>query len=503
MWAAGVFPLAPYDLKLHYSYLLEPYHLLHPIVVDSLSSETHDITRTYTQTVMGTQLMAIIPPHSCRGASQITAVPPPLALSTSPFSTMRHNIRKTYQLLPRMVGTSNGCSDKCDCAGGGNDALTALRGGWRVGAWSQGAAGVGHGGSKGLESRLLLLVWEDTKESSYSKSGEREKWGTHGKGHVRKLVKTQESRLILTSSSWNAIDDGSGANQDTHLRPSHFSAFPPRMAAVNSSGPIAYVVGPHLAGSSVGALFTGVIAHQFVRYLSEYPDEPVYRRAYVYIAVLISMASAALQFAMSWEKIINGVQLLGNPDLPMTGSSCMIAAFLALYVQAFYLHRLFLLSCRNWWLVAFLGTILFLAFLLSLVAVGVRLRPSASNETTLLLYNVYFSVLLGGDILLTLITVGYLVYFRKQVLPQSAGLYKSVILVVFQSAAPATLWMSVQYAFCVAFPNTPSAPFARVTATLGMNLVLNKLWAISLLATLNSRPKRTKSVDEVLSELRH
>ncbi|KAF7288910.1 hypothetical protein MIND_01407000 [Mycena indigotica] len=272
------------------------------------------------------------------------------------------------------------------------------------------------------------------------------------------------------------------------------------MAAAIPTNIFSYLVGPHLAGASVGAVFLGVVFHQFSKYLSSCSDEPLYRRVYVCIAVFLTTGSAALEFAMSWEKIILAKEFLGDPDLQMTGTSSMSvlnAAFIAIYVQSFYLHRLFMLSKRNWYLVAFLGTVLLLAFALSLAAVGVRLRPAASDAsdtpTTLLLYNIHFAVILVGDLLLTLTTVGYLVYYRKKVLPQSAGLFKSLIIVVFQSAAPATFWIVIEFAFCVAFPNRPFAPFARVTATLGMNLVLNKLWAISLLATLNSRRKTSIS----------
>ncbi|KAF7288915.1 hypothetical protein MIND_01407700 [Mycena indigotica] len=255
-------------------------------------------------------------------------------------------------------------------------------------------------------------------------------------------------------------------------------------------GIIDYSLGPHLAGASVAALFTGVLLHQFTKYLTYSTDEPLYRRIYVYIAVFVTVGTSGLEFATSWERIILGAEFFGYPDLPMTGSGSMITAFLAIYVQSFYLHRLFLLSKRNWYLVTFLGTILVTAFALSLAAVGRRLVPRPTdNATSLLLYNVHLAFILTGDILLSSTTVGYLVYYRKKVLPSSAGLFMSLILITFQSAAPATLWIIVEFAFSIAYPNPPSVPFARVSAAIGMNLVLAKLWAISLLGTLNSRPK--------------
>ncbi|KAF7288883.1 hypothetical protein MIND_01404200 [Mycena indigotica] len=258
-----------------------------------------------------------------------------------------------------------------------------------------------------------------------------------------------------------------------------------------SSESAAYVIGPQLVGWSLGAVLTGVVGYQFVKYLSTFPEEPLHLRAYVVFLIIATLATAILDFMQNWYKLILGEGFFGHPDLPIAASHSIIIAFITFYVQAFYLHRLYLLSKHNWPLVGLLATLLFAAFALSLTAVSRRLLPTATDEDdnakSLLLYNIHIAFILVGDILLTLTTVGYLVYYRKQVLPLSAGLFTALIRATFQSAAPATLCIIIQFALSLTYPNPPFAPFARVSAGIGLNMVLSKLWAMSLLGTLNSR----------------
>ncbi|KAF7309274.1 hypothetical protein MIND_00297700 [Mycena indigotica] len=264
------------------------------------------------------------------------------------------------------------------------------------------------------------------------------------------------------------------------------------MFPVTSSRSAAYVLGPQLTGACIGALLTGVIAHQFSRYIVRYPAERRGLRAYVGLLMLGTVATTVLDFLGSWQKIVLGAVFFGTPDIQITGSNSMLPAFLAIYVQSFYLHRLYRLSNRNWPLVGLLTGLLVLAFSFSIAAVSGRLTPTAmaaaDNAKSLRLYNLHLAFILVGDFLLTLTTVGYLIYYRKRVLPRGASLMTTLIRVTFQSAAPATCCVIVEFAISISFPNPAYAPVARVSAAVGTNMALSKLWAVSLLGTLNSRP---------------
>ncbi|KAJ7609726.1 hypothetical protein DFH06DRAFT_1344260 [Mycena polygramma] len=65
------------------------------------------------------------------------------------------------------------------------------------------------------------------------------------------------------------------------------------------------------------------------------------------------------------------------------------------------------------------------------------------------------------------------------------GVLNALIRLTFQTAAPATVCAFIGFVFSLTFPNV--VPHARVVGTLASNVILPKLYAFSMMWTLNAR----------------
>ncbi|KAJ7063935.1 hypothetical protein C8F01DRAFT_1129909 [Mycena amicta] len=253
----------------------------------------------------------------------------------------------------------------------------------------------------------------------------------------------------------------------------------------------AYVCGPMFIGTCIELLLEGVVLSQFVRYFTTSNRDPVPLRAYVGVLALLSTVGSILVFVLLWQRLFihfGTVYYFSESDGHLVTTVSLLIAFVVMYVQGFYLHRLFHLSKRNWFLVLPIGCILFIAFLMVFLADMYGLIGGFAVESRIIMfYSIYFPTVFAGDVILTLSTAGYLLHFRNSVLPQTAGVLTTLIRITFQTAAPATCCILVNFIISLTFPQPPNVPFARSFASTGVNIILPKFWVISLLWTLNAR----------------
>ncbi|KAJ7635561.1 hypothetical protein DFH06DRAFT_1303074 [Mycena polygramma] len=212
-----------------------------------------------------------------------------------------------------------------------------------------------------------------------------------------------------------------------------------------------------LVGSCLDLLLQGVLLSQFMNYYTWCTDERGLRIAVAGLAVLTILKS------------IQSLQA-GNP---------LMVGIIGLYVQCFFCFRLRVIS-KTWYVAAPILSLFLLAFLSSFVAT--YYITTAENSPIKIWFAVHLSTVFVGDVVLFCTTAFFLLKSKQNVLPQTVNLINALIRLTFQTAAPAAL--------CACF----NLIFSQVTVTSGPSLVstafnmpLPKLYAISMMWTLNAR----------------
>ncbi|KAJ6475141.1 hypothetical protein C8R47DRAFT_1293753 [Mycena vitilis] len=210
-----------------------------------------------------------------------------------------------------------------------------------------------------------------------------------------------------------------------------------------------------LIGSCLDLLLQGVLLSQFVNYYTWYTDERGLRIAVAGLAVLTILKSVQ-SFAVKWIMFI-----------PYFGD----------------LHGAILLNYTTWWQA---GNPLMAIFrccgphsTTPPPTTSRGQRTALSKFGSLSIYGTVFV----GDVVLSFSTA-FLLKSKQNVLPHTLNLINALIRLNFQTAAPAALWPSACF----------NLIFSQVTVTSGASLVstafnmpLPKLYAISMMWTLNAR----------------
>ncbi|KAJ6562534.1 hypothetical protein B0H19DRAFT_1260104 [Mycena capillaripes] len=251
-----------------------------------------------------------------------------------------------------------------------------------------------------------------------------------------------------------------------------------------------YLIGPWLIGTCIELVFQGIISTQFVKYFTRYRDDPLALKVFVGGLVLLTYALSIQMFTILWTLFavhfgtLQGVVPHASVGW-LTASSGVVRATVGLYVQGYFCSRLFLLSKKSYIVVA-MAIIFVVAFVANVVAAYFYIFQGADGIFQVeKCYNIYLPLTMVGDLILTFSTAYFLIKCKKNVLPQSVGILNALIRLTFQTAVPATICAFINFIFSLTFPNV--YPGARATASTASNIVLPKLYALSMMWTLNAR----------------
>ncbi|KAF8126681.1 hypothetical protein K438DRAFT_1995542 [Mycena galopus ATCC 62051] len=245
-----------------------------------------------------------------------------------------------------------------------------------------------------------------------------------------------------------------------------------------------FALGPWLIGSCLDLLLQGVLCCQFNNYWSYYRDDKRSLRIVVAVLALLTVLKSIQAFAIIWITFIryfgdvDGAIFLNYTAWWQAGNPLMVAA-IGLYVQCYFCFRLWVIS-KKIWVVAPIAIVFLFAFLAMVVAT--YYITIEENEPIKEWFAAHLSSVFVGDIILSLTTAYFLLSSKKDVLPQTAGLINALIRLTFQTAAPAAICAM----FNLIFSQITVADVTAFVST-GFNMPLPKLYAISMLWTLNAR----------------
>ncbi|KAJ7032420.1 hypothetical protein C8F04DRAFT_1261959 [Mycena alexandri] len=254
---------------------------------------------------------------------------------------------------------------------------------------------------------------------------------------------------------------------------------------------VALLLGPWMIGSCLDVFLQGVLSCQFVNYYNWFGDDDRALRLIVAVLALgtyLKSAQALFYSAVIWIKFVvffndfETASVLSFTGWWESGNALMVAA-IGLYVQTYFCYRLWVISKRKWYIVAPIQALCVFGFLaVSVVTHYVDIQNVAPIPPW---YAAHMASVFAGDVLITCTTAYFLLSARKQVLPQTAGFLNSLIRLSFQTAAPASFCAFLYLVFSQLDISTGTpAPSSIMTI---FNMPLPKLYAISMMWTLNAR----------------
>ncbi|KAJ6454368.1 hypothetical protein C8R45DRAFT_1189519 [Mycena sanguinolenta] len=245
-----------------------------------------------------------------------------------------------------------------------------------------------------------------------------------------------------------------------------------------------FALGPWLIGSCVELLLQGVLSSQFVNYFSYYQDDTSAMRTIVAILAVLTTLKSMQSFAIVWVTFIpyfgdvDGAIFLNYTAWWQAGNPLMVAV-LGFYVQCYFCFRLRVIS-KRWYVVTPIVLVFFFALMSMVVATYFIVQQN--NKLISEWFAAHLSSVFAGDIILSLTTAYFLLKSRRDVLPQTAGMINALLRLTFQTAAPAALCAM----FNLIFSQISVVDGVQFIST-GFNMPLPKLYAISMMWTLNAR----------------
>ncbi|KAJ7247007.1 hypothetical protein C8J57DRAFT_1674490 [Mycena rebaudengoi] len=246
---------------------------------------------------------------------------------------------------------------------------------------------------------------------------------------------------------------------------------------------VSFFLGPWLIGACLDFVLQGVLFCQFVNYYTLYRDDKWSLKCIVAVLLIATVLRSIQSFAVIWVNFIphfGDVQsaiLLNYTTWYQLGTPLTVA-MISFYVQCYFCFRLYAIS-KKIWIAGPIALLLLFAFLAMAIATYF-ISQGAAQEITMW-FAVRLSSVFAGDLILSLTTAYFLIKSKKGVLPQTVGLISALVRLTFQTATPAALCAMFNLVFSQYKPGGPG----RISTA--FNMALPKLYAISMMWTLNAR----------------
>ncbi|PAV16772.1 hypothetical protein PNOK_0839200 [Pyrrhoderma noxium] len=247
---------------------------------------------------------------------------------------------------------------------------------------------------------------------------------------------------------------------------------------------VLWLLSPWLIGGYLDFLFQGVLYCQFVNYHTYYKDDRCALKLVVYSLAVLTTLKSAQVFLLVWmQSVVYFTDIEGAIQLSynawwQVGNAVMVAT-IGVYVQAFFLHRLKVIS-GSWLVILPNATIFLLAYIAIILAT--YFNTARRLEHLARWFAIHFACTFVGDLLLASSTAYFLLRCsQNNGLKQNNTLINSLIRLTFQTCAPATLCAMFNLIFSQAYRGNDKLVSAA------FNMALPKLYAISMMWTINAR----------------
>ncbi|KAJ6465321.1 hypothetical protein C8R45DRAFT_1173815 [Mycena sanguinolenta] len=237
-----------------------------------------------------------------------------------------------------------------------------------------------------------------------------------------------------------------------------------------------------LIGSCLELVLMGVLSCQVVNYYNSDTNDGCGLPIAVAILCLLNVLNASLWvFSISHfgdarhglQLIVTGWWVAGNP---------LMVAILNFYVQCYFCTRLWAVSQR-WWVSAPIFAVF--VFALGSMVMGTYCIETLQEQQVTDWFAAHLSSIFAGDVVLSVATAYFLIKTEKAFLSmEMAELIRSLVPLTFQTATPPAVVAMFNLIFSQMYrTNRPLLAYVEIA----FNQVLLKLYAISMMYTLNAR----------------
>ncbi|KAH8925368.1 hypothetical protein BT69DRAFT_1318279 [Atractiella rhizophila] len=263
------------------------------------------------------------------------------------------------------------------------------------------------------------------------------------------------------------------------------------------------LLGPWFIGLSLEFILYGILLAQFHTYYQHYKDDRRWLKLVVAGLFITQLLKSIHSFVTCWIQFVAFfTDLQGAIFLSYTewwqSAFTLIDASCGLYVQAYFLYRLYII-CRKWWVIVIIVAVLIFSYISIIIAT--ILITEAKFNVIARWFAGHYSGVLAGDILIAACTAYFLLtQTKKAILPQTRNLIFALIKLSIQCAVPAVIIAALNLAFSQVYDGT-----VDLTSVI-FNMVLVRVYACSMMFVLNSRKSIVRahgtSASETISESR-
>ncbi|KAH8831261.1 hypothetical protein DL96DRAFT_1587092 [Flagelloscypha sp. PMI_526] len=247
-------------------------------------------------------------------------------------------------------------------------------------------------------------------------------------------------------------------------------------------------VGPYFIGCILDMFCQAIIFVLFLRYLAAHcKDDGKWMRGVVVFLFLLTVLKSMQLFYLAWTVLVQNFGSLREATLFgetnwTARSTPLVVSILCIYVQGFFVYRLWGISKS-----IILPVIILTLSIVSMIgSILVLVYKTNSPKQRSWVY-VHLTTLCASDLILTSSLMFYLWRSKKEVSIYAVGAVEALLRTIFLTALPGTLCALVSVILC-------SQTSSDVHQTIAVHQAIPKLFVISMLWTLNARGQIRDSV---------
>ncbi|KAG1842236.1 hypothetical protein DFJ58DRAFT_806507 [Suillus subalutaceus] len=249
-----------------------------------------------------------------------------------------------------------------------------------------------------------------------------------------------------------------------------------------ASLPLATIYGPVLLGGFIASVLSGIITAQTFTYIKQYPTDTRITKSIVALIWVLDSVHTSLVCTASWIFMIqwSGDETKIDYIPAPLAISIALTAFLTLIVHCFFAHRIHKLTHNNWRISVPIVVFAFLRLVTALVTTFEMIElqtMTAFRHNIEWVFTAGLSISCVVDVLVTT-SLCFTLRRSRSSYSNMDRIINSIILYTLENNALTSAATIISMICWVTMDNL---------VFLGVHFVLSKLYANSLLATLNSR----------------
>lgn len=250
-----------------------------------------------------------------------------------------------------------------------------------------------------------------------------------------------------------------------------------------SKGDIRATLGAIALGGLVCLFLSGIVAMQVYLYLRVYKKDRLYIKGVVFLVWSMDFVHTVMVCIANWMYLIEGFGDVNTTDHISwsIGVTVALTALVTFLVHCFFTHRIHIVSKGNYLLTYPLATLALFRLIAALVSTSEMIRLK-SYSAFVKDYGYVFTMGLGSAVALDVfITMGLCHYLRqsKSGFSSMNDIIDSLVLYTVETGLATCVTTIVSLICWVTMPHN--------LIFLGLHFTISKLYANSLMATLNSR----------------